>query len=74
VRMPAGGRQRGLPPPENPVVDRIRVETGAARSSDSAAPRASFCRHRKPSGRAVVTLSGHDIYLGKWIAKISRAE
>jgi integrase len=29
-------------------------------------------RHHKPTGQAVVTLSGQDIYLGKWNAKASR--
>ena len=33
----------------------------------------SYPRH-KPSGQAVVTLNGHDIYLGKWNTKASRAE
>ena len=33
----------------------------------------SYRRH-KPSGQAVVTLSGRDVYLGKWNTKASRAE
>jgi integrase len=31
-------------------------------------------RHHKPSGQAVVTLSGHDHYLGKWQTPESKAE
>jgi integrase len=31
-------------------------------------------RHHKPSGRAVVTLDGHDHYLGKWQSPESRQE
>jgi integrase len=31
-------------------------------------------RHHKPTGQAVVTLNGEDIYLGKWNTKTSRAE
>ena len=31
-------------------------------------------RHHKPTGQAVVTLNGEDIYLGKWNSKTSRAE
>jgi hypothetical protein len=30
--------------------------------------------HHKPSGQAVVTLSGHDHYLGKWQTPESKAE
>ena len=33
----------------------------------------SYRRH-KPSGQAVVTLNGRDIYLGPWNTKASRAE
>lgn len=33
----------------------------------------SYRRHR-PTGQAVVTLNGHDIYLGKWNTKASKAE
>ena len=33
----------------------------------------SYRRH-KPSGQAVVTISGRDIYLGKWNTAASRAE
>jgi hypothetical protein len=35
-------------------------------SSYSTTPRAPSYRRHKPSGQAVVTLSGRDIYLGKW--------
>jgi len=31
-------------------------------------------RNAEPSGQAVVTLNGRDIYLGKWNTKASRAE
>src|SRR5687767_2851155 len=31
-------------------------------------------RHHKPTGQAVVTLSGRDIYLGKWKSAESKAE
>ena len=31
-------------------------------------------RHHKPSGQAVVTLDGHDYYLGKWQTPESKAE
>ena len=31
-------------------------------------------RHHKPTGQAVVTLNGEDVYLGKWNTKTSRAE
>ena len=31
-------------------------------------------RHHKPSGQAVVTLGGHDYYLGKWLSPESRQE
>jgi len=41
------------------------------RKSDFRVP--SYRRH-KPSGQAVVTLNGRDIYLGKWGTKASRAE
>jgi len=33
----------------------------------------SYRRH-KPSGQAVVTINGRDIYLGRWNTKASRAE
>jgi len=42
--------------------------------TDSAAPRIPSYRRHKPSGQAVVTLNGHDIYLGKWNTGASRAE
>ena len=38
------------------------------------APRVPSYRRHKPTGQAVVTLNGHDIYLGKYGAKASRAE
>src|SRR5262245_56252333 len=31
-------------------------------------------RHHKPSGQAVVTLNGHDHYLGRWQTPESKAE
>ena len=31
-------------------------------------------RRHKPSGQAIVTLSGRDIYLGKWNTKVSKSE
>jgi integrase len=37
-------------------------------------PRVPSYRHHKPTGQAVVTLNGHDVYLGKWETKDSRAE
>jgi hypothetical protein len=43
-------------------------------SSYSTTPRVSSYRRHKPSGQAVVTLSGRDIYLGKWGTKASRTE
>ena len=45
----------------------------AARTPDSTQRVPSY-RHHKPSGQAVVTLSDHDIYLGTWNTKASRAE
>ena len=36
--------------------------------------RVSKYRRHKPSGQAVVTLSGRDIYLGRWGSKASRIE
>ena len=33
----------------------------------------SYRRH-KPSGQAVVTLSGKDFYLGPWNTRVSRAD
>jgi len=41
--------------------------------SDSTLRVPSYRRH-KPSGQAVVTLSGRDFYLGKWNTKASRSE
>lgn len=38
------------------------------------APRVPSYRRHKPSGQAVVTLNGHDIYLGPWKSKVSRPE
>ncbi len=47
-------------------------------SSDSLsrepAPRVPSYRRHKPTGQAVVTLNGRDIYLGKWNTKASRTE
>ena len=43
-------------------------------SSDSPARRVPKYRHHRPSGQAVVTLNGHDNYLGNWNTKASRAE
>jgi integrase len=37
-------------------------------------PRVPSYRHHKPSGQAVVTLNGRDIYLGAWDTPESRAE
>jgi hypothetical protein len=37
-------------------------------------PRIPSYRHHKPSGQAVVTLNGRDIYLGPWDTPGSRAE
>ena len=42
--------------------------------SVSAAPRVPSYRRHKPTGQAVVTLNGCDIYLGKWNTKTSRGE
>ena len=35
-------------------------------------PRVPTYRRHKPTGQAVVTLDGHDIYLGKWNSTASR--
>ena len=43
-------------------------------SSDSTVPRVPSYRRHRPSGQAVVTLNGCDIYLGKWNTRASRAE
>ncbi|MBN2024517.1 MAG: hypothetical protein JW809_17185, partial [Pirellulales bacterium] len=40
----------------------------------SCADRVPSYRRHKPSGQAVVTLAGRDIYLGKWNTRASRAE
>lgn len=40
----------------------------------SATTRVPSYRHHKPSGQAVVTLSGRDIYLGKWRSQASKDE
>jgi integrase len=37
-------------------------------------PRTPSYRRHKPTGQAVVTLNGRDIYLGKWNSRASRAE
>src|SRR5262245_47652399 len=37
-------------------------------------PRTPSYRHHKPSGQAVVTLDGRDIYLGRYGSSASRAE
>ena len=37
-------------------------------------PRVPSYRRHKPSGQAVVTLDGRDIYLGKWNTEASRQE
>jgi hypothetical protein len=42
--------------------------------SPSPAPRVPNYRRHKPTGQAVVTLNGRDIYLGKWNTKESRTE
>ncbi len=38
------------------------------------APRVPSYRRHKPSGQAVVTLNGRDIYLGNWGTKAGKAE
>ena len=38
------------------------------------APKVPSYRRHKPSGQAVVTLNGRDLYLGKWNTKTSKAE
>ena len=38
------------------------------------APRTPSYRHHRPSGQAVVTLGGRDVYLGKFASPESRAE
>ena len=43
------------------------------RGPDLPAQVPSYRRH-KPTGQAVVTLNGHDVYLGKWNTKASRVE
>ena len=42
--------------------------------SRKSTPRIPSYRRHKPSGQAVVTLNGRDIYLGKWNTKASKAE
>ena len=42
--------------------------------SRSSKPRVPSYRRHKPSGQAVVTLNGTDVYLGKWGTKASHAE
>lgn len=43
-------------------------------SSEKRESRIPSYRRHKPSGQAVVTLNGRDIYLGKWNTRASRAE
>ena len=38
----------------------------------TASPHVPSYRHHKPTGQAVVTLSGRDLYLGKWSTRASR--
>lgn len=40
----------------------------------SSTPRVPSYRRHKPTGQAVVTINGRDIYLGKWNSSASRAE
>lgn len=40
----------------------------------SSTPRVPSYRRHKPTGQAVVTIAGRDIYLGKWNSSASRAE
>jgi integrase len=40
----------------------------------SGSPTTPKYRHHRPTGQAVVTLNGHDIYLGKWNSRASRSE
>ena len=42
--------------------------------SENRAPRVPSYRRHKPSGQAVVTLNGHDYYLGRYGTKQSKAE
>ena len=42
--------------------------------SASASRRLPSYRHHKPSGQAVVTVNGRDVYLGKYRSKESRAQ
>lgn len=42
--------------------------------TSNSSPRVPSYRRHKPTGQAVVTISGRDIYLGKWNTKASRAE
>jgi hypothetical protein len=66
------GRQCGLFSPENPVVYRIEEKKEAAMPCNIAPTHVPSYRHHKPTGQAVVTLSGQDLYLGKWNTKASR--
>lgn len=43
-------------------------------SAKSAVSRIPSYRRHRPTGQAVVTLNGRDVYLGKWNTKASRAE
>lgn len=50
------------------------MSKSSASVSFEAAPRVPSYRRHKPTGQAVVTLNGRDIYLGAWNTKQSRAE
>jgi hypothetical protein len=43
-------------------------------ASISSRPRVPSYRRHRPTGQAVVTLDGRDIYLGKWNSQASRLE
>jgi hypothetical protein len=43
-------------------------------ASEKKTPRVPSYRRHRPSGQAVITLDGRDIYLGKWSTKASRAK
>src|SRR5688572_20258571 len=42
--------------------------------SSSSAPGIPRLRHHRPSGRAVVTLNGRDVYVGAWGARAAQLE